>query len=1518
MYSLNLKAVKKYTIIIFCFVNFLNTCVCMSEETEIYEFERMWPTLRQPWYSWMVNDLETDNKGYIFFPDSLKCVIHKYTLNGQFVTKFVTKNIDPQVDLYVIGGIAICPKGNIYIINIINDSIDIYSFDGQLIGELDKMVYDYHAPVDIAIDINSSIFIAENKQITKYTEDGEMISRWGDNIIDSISFITVDTKGFVYVTDNAKHCFYKFDSRGNLINKWGEQGSENSKFNNPRGIALDSSGNIFVVDAKNFRIQKFDNKGKFLKSWGSKGNYTGQFNDPSGISIDIDGYVYVSDMGYHRIQKFSNNGDFIDIWTSIGLENGFFNEPDDIAIDSENNVYIADAKNHRIQKFNKDGHFLQKWGKQGSGAGQFDLFLTGKINEDDTSMGLAIDINDIIYVTDSGNHRIQKFDTDGNYIGGWGKKGSGDGDFSIHVDIILDSNNYVYVSDIGNNCIQKFSSDGQFIRKISGSNGLYTIANPTGLAVDKNDYLYVINIGTFQILKFDSQGAFNTIWKEYYTEGTNAEIRYPQSIIVDANDYVYVTEGLPMHFVRSQVNKYNNQGEIISSFGSFGSNAGQFYFTGDIAIDENNNIYVTDRYNHRVQVFHRKLTTMNTKAIIVAGNLGKGDPIWDKTQVAANFAYRALNYKGLLKSQICYLSSETNIDLDGNTLFDDIYEATKENMKDNILTWANGADNLIVYLVDHGDDGVFMLGDSESLPLSANQLDQWLDTVESSIDGRIIVIYDACKSGSFHKWLNPVSSNDKRIVVTSAQESAHFKGPISFSNFFWSHIFNNYSLYNSFDYAMTACLEDQKAQIDANGNGYGNENEDFLLSKNIYIGNQSSIQNDIPVIQSASPEQTIYSSNSAKIFAELATTGPNQVWAEIIPPHFDLSELKNKSILRLPTCVLINTSNSRYENIYENFNMDGTYLVKIYAKDSYGNLSLPKITKVTVNNPKRRKSIIIAGEVKDDDWFSIEKSLRLSYEAMLSQGYTDEDIYILSPKNFSTGENVTTTIENVNYALSEWVLSNTIDVVIYLIGYGEREHFILNPDEKLSAQELSGLLNKTQQHVNGIISVIYDADFSETFLPFISSGNMDRILVCGTGNKCSLSNGDICFSTIFWRNILNGKSIYNSFINVKEIYQLEDETYEPQLDDNGNGKGNETESNNELPIDGHIAKNYWIGLGIITSGIDSDLPIDSYEPNNLPYQANIININEESAQAHNFHYQNDTDWIVFYGINQKTYVIDITNVKKCNVMFDLFDKELNKLKEVPINNTGYEEDEFLIWESKKDSLYYVNIQNVNKNNFGEETGYEIRIKTTDAPAPGNIFGKVYNVITKEPVPNARIKTSTKRSALSDKSSNYRILFHEIGSFAIYSEADGFHLYTDTVEVQQSTTTTKNIPMTPLGSEGMYNLSINISGGCGSVIANGMESNNNSVYTFQENSIVEMSYKLSRNNCTFINWSGDCTGTTECQVIMDKSRAVYANFIVEEDTGKNTDDSGDDSGDDDDSCCCFISTVLALKPILLVQ
>ena len=172
------------------------------------------------------------------------------------------------------------------------------------------------------------------------------------------------------------------------------------------------------------------------------------------------------------------------------------------AIDKDGNIYVGDTDNHSIQKFDKSGKFLARWGEEpDSIEGSF--YYT---------RGIATSPEGDVYVADSGNNRIQKFDPEGNIINAWGKfgfawRGAEAGKFDVPWGITTDAQGNLFISDTSNARVQKFKPDGSAVLTW-GRDGGYDGAffYPRGLAVDFVGNIYVADEGNHWIQIFGLDG----------------------------------------------------------------------------------------------------------------------------------------------------------------------------------------------------------------------------------------------------------------------------------------------------------------------------------------------------------------------------------------------------------------------------------------------------------------------------------------------------------------------------------------------------------------------------------------------------------------------------------------------------------------------------------------------------------------------------------------------------------------------------------------------------------------------------------------------------------------------------------------------------------------------------------------------------------------------------------------------------------------------------------------------------
>lgn len=180
------------------------------------------------------------------------------------------------------------------------------------------------------------------------------------------------------------------------------------------------------------------------------------------------------------------DGNLITEWGSDGTGDGQFKEIiDGIAVDNDGYVYVVDFGNHRVQKFDSNGAFITKWGSQGTSNGQFILPWAIEVN------------NGLVYVSDSDRHNIQIFTTEGEFVKKWETQG-----FNAPRGIAIDKSGNVFVCNAQGN-ILKLTSSGQFISKF-GTPGSDpgSMASPHGIAVDSIGRLFVADMNNNRIQVF--------------------------------------------------------------------------------------------------------------------------------------------------------------------------------------------------------------------------------------------------------------------------------------------------------------------------------------------------------------------------------------------------------------------------------------------------------------------------------------------------------------------------------------------------------------------------------------------------------------------------------------------------------------------------------------------------------------------------------------------------------------------------------------------------------------------------------------------------------------------------------------------------------------------------------------------------------------------------------------------------------------------------------------------------------
>lgn len=262
-------------------------------------------------------------------------------------------------------------------------------------------------------------------------------------------------------------------------------------------------------------------------------------------------------------------------WGSYGSQKGQFIEPRGVAVDAGGRVYVADTGNHRVQVFDGEGQLLQVW------RGGNKAFVE--------PLAIAIDSRGDVLVLDSYTNWIQRFDTEGHYLGRFGGPQAG---FFHARELAVDSQGNVYVADTGFCRIIKYSPDGIQL-EVFGTQGSEEgqLVEPVGLAIDANGDIYVADVGNQRIQRLDVRGRYLDSWSIAPSESVNG----PHLVLGD-DGLLYATEPARQRFV-----VFTRDGKVVGRWGQGGQGSGQFDRPTGFALDDRGYLYVADTYNHRIQ-----------------------------------------------------------------------------------------------------------------------------------------------------------------------------------------------------------------------------------------------------------------------------------------------------------------------------------------------------------------------------------------------------------------------------------------------------------------------------------------------------------------------------------------------------------------------------------------------------------------------------------------------------------------------------------------------------------------------------------------------------------------------------------------------------------------------------------------------------------------------------------------------------------------------------------------------------
>ncbi len=249
----------------------------------------------------------------------------------------------------------------------------------------------------------------------------------------------------------------------------------------------------------------------------------GQFQKPMGVAVDFYGRIFVTDVADATVKVFNANGKKVGTLGGRGENPGQFVYPNCITVDNQDRILVGDFKKGSIEIFNRKGKYQTTWDKNSLGT-------------DISPLALAVDDKDNVYVADRSG-KVVIISSKGKVLHQFGKPGALKGYLSYPNGIAVAKNGDIYVSDSGNKRIQIFTATGKFKKVLAPPQ--FDVAYPRGIALDGHGRLFVADLFRHKVAIFNKR-----LQKTFELGGRGlleGEFNFPNDVEISGNK-VYVVD----------------------------------------------------------------------------------------------------------------------------------------------------------------------------------------------------------------------------------------------------------------------------------------------------------------------------------------------------------------------------------------------------------------------------------------------------------------------------------------------------------------------------------------------------------------------------------------------------------------------------------------------------------------------------------------------------------------------------------------------------------------------------------------------------------------------------------------------------------------------------------------------------------------------------------------------------------------------------------------------------------------
>jgi tripartite motif-containing protein 71 len=311
---------------------------------------------------------------------------------------------------------------------------------------------------------------------------------------------------------------------------------------------------------------------------------------PQASAVGPDGSIYVGDQLSHTVQVFGPDGAFRRELGVAGSGPGGLSAVGAVAVAADGSVYVADGAD-RIDRFAADGSLLNSWGSSGSAPGEFH-FGAGGGNDSGAGGGIAIGPDGMVYVADTRNDRIQRFNADGT--------GAlvivGPGQLSRPQGLAVTGSRLIVADDVHHR-LAIFSTGGALITTVGTGEGNQPgqLQNPYDVAVDPSGRVYVADNSNHRVVRYGPAPTYKYRARWGAFGSGRGQLQFPRGIAVDATGRTFVADP-----GGNRIDVFDVGGASLGSFGSSGRAAGQFIQPLGVGADAGGTRAVADSVNGRI------------------------------------------------------------------------------------------------------------------------------------------------------------------------------------------------------------------------------------------------------------------------------------------------------------------------------------------------------------------------------------------------------------------------------------------------------------------------------------------------------------------------------------------------------------------------------------------------------------------------------------------------------------------------------------------------------------------------------------------------------------------------------------------------------------------------------------------------------------------------------------------------------------------------------------------------------